>query len=170
MITSAVVAGQSGLELKQVDTFIDGSDNYLTSLAVTNTGSAAKQVTLYRAADCYLSNSDFGTGAVTDRSASCVSANGRQISWTDLSGGASFQEAFYSTIWNVVRTGQPFNGTARTDNHDNGAGLSWTFTVEPGQTVTRKSRFSLLEPATVAQSRNVAPVEPERDKPLLSQE
>lgn len=170
VITSAVVAGQSGLELKQVDTFIDGSDNYLTSLAVTNTGSAAKQVTLYRAADCYLSNSDFGTGAVTDRSASCVSANGRQISWTDLSGGASFQEAFYSTIWNVVRTGQPFNGTARTDNHDNGAGLSWTFTVEPGQTVTRKSRFSLLEPATVAQSRNVAPVEPERDKPLLSQE
>lgn len=170
VITSTVVAGDSGLELKQVDTFIDGSDNYLTSLSVTNTGSTAKQVTLYRAADCYLSNSDYGTGAVTDRSASCVSANGRQISWTDLSGGASFQEAFYSTIWNVVGTGQPFDGTARTDNHDNGAGLSWTVTVEPGQTVTRKSRFSLLEPATVTQSRNAAPVEPERDKPLLSQE
>lgn len=147
-ITTDVRAGSTGVTLRQVDTFVDGSSEYLTRIAVKNTSDSARQLVVYRAADCYLGNSDHGIGEVTDRSASCIADTGRSITWTDLTGGATTEENYYGTIWSRVGSASPFNGTALTTRHDNGAGISWVVTLQPGQELLLRSRFQLLEPAT----------------------
>lgn len=147
VITTMVAAGDTGVTLKQIDSFVEGSSEYLTAVTVQNTGTTSRQINLYRAADCYLNRNDFGVGRIHNQSVSCVSSNGRSITWTDLTGGATLQEANYGTIWSAIAAGLLFDGTVLDQNHDNGAGLSWTTTLEPGQSITYRSRFQLVEPA-----------------------
>lgn len=168
VITTDVRAGS--VNLRQVDSFVDGSSEYLTRITVTNTDGTPQQLLLYRAADCYLGNSDYGTGEITGNSVACVSPNGRSIAWTDMSGGATFEEAYYNTIWQRIGSGQPFNGTVLDSNHDNGAGLSWSLTLQPGQSVTLASRFQLLEPVTPVASplrRGIEAPNPAKDAEML---
>lgn len=170
VIRTSVAAGDTGVTLDQIDTFVEGSSLYNTAITVNNSGQA-RAVVLSRAADCYLNQSDFGIGELFPSAVSCTSSNGRRISWTDLSGGATRQEAFYSTIWSIVRSGQPFGDTALESEHDNGAGISWSLTVPEAGSVTTRSRFQLDEPQGAGNARRSGAQEAEREnKPLFADE
>jgi len=59
----------------ETDSYVVGQESYRTDVKVTNTGSGAHDLILYRAADCYLQNSDTGFGRV-DTSTGAVSSPG----------------------------------------------------------------------------------------------
>lgn len=146
VIRTVVRAGDAGIELTQVDYFVDGDPGYQTDITVRNTSGVAKDVKIYRAADCYLSNNDYGTGSVYSRSVSCNDDSGRRIALTDLTGGAQRQEAWYSEIWDVASTGADYADTAQSDNHDNGMGINWNKSLPAGSSAVLRSRFQLDEP------------------------
>lgn len=160
VIRTTVRAGDTGIELNQVDYFVDGNPGYQTDITVRNTSGIAKDVKIYRAADCYLSRSDYGTGSVYSRSVSCNDSSGRRIALTDLTGGALRQEAYYGDIWNIARTGADYNDTAQSDSHDNGMGINWNRSIAAGGSVALRSRFQLDEPINQANARAAAPMAP----------
>lgn len=152
IIRTIAAAGDTGVQLEQVDTFVEGSGSYNTTINVRNTLAEPVDVMLYRAADCYLGQSDYGTGQISSDSVSCVANNNRRISWTDLSGGAGRQEGYYGTIWSTIRSGIMFDNTTVASNLDNGAGLSWQLTIPGSASTAIRSRFSLDEPEGIGQS------------------
>ncbi len=152
IIRTTVAAGDTGVQIEQIDTFVEGSGSYNTTINVRNTLAEPVDVKLYRAADCYLGQSDYGTGQISSDSVSCVANNNRRISWTDLTGGASRQEGHYWTIWSVLGAGSMFDNTIANSNLDNGAGLSWQLTIPGSASTPIRSRFSLDEPEGIGQS------------------
>lgn len=160
VIRTTVRAGDTGIELSQVDYFVDGNPGYQTDITVRNTSGIAKDVKIYRAADCYLSRSDYGTGSVYSRSVSCNDTSGRRIALTDLTGGALRQETTYGQIWDIARSGADYNDTAQSTSHDNGMGINWNRSIPAGGSVTLRSRFQLDEPVNQANSRAAAQMAP----------
>lgn len=150
VIRTTVRAGDTGIELEQVDYFINGNPGYQTDITVRNRSEVSKDVKIYRAVDCYLSLSDFGTGSIYSRSVSCNDTSGRRIALTDLSGGAHRQEAYYSNIWAAAQAGIDYDDTAVSSDHDNGMGINWDQTVSAGGSVVLRSRFQLDEPVQSA--------------------
>ena len=131
-----------GLALIQTDTYVIGSESYGTRVAVTNTTSDPVTMTLYRAADCYLQDSDFGYGAIDAASGavSCVAgteAGSRIEQWAPLTSGSHSYEAGYSAVWAAIGAQQPFADVCGCSLYqDNGAGLSWTETIPAGATLS----------------------------------
>jgi hypothetical protein len=144
-LTTTADAGASGLRLVETDTYVNGQESYRTDVAVTNNSGGPKSGVLYRAGDCYLQNTDngFGFSGSPAGSVGCSeNANntppGRIEQWVPITGGNSFTEDGFSDVWAKIGTQAPFaNDCVRcADQTDNGAGLSWTFTINPGQTLT----------------------------------
>lgn len=160
VIRTTVRAGATGIEIDQVDYFVDGNPGYQTDITVRNTSGVAKDVKVYRAMDCYLGRSDYGTGSVYSRSVSCNDASGRRIALTDLSGGALRQESHFSTIWDVARSGGSYSDTFETGQHDNGMGINWSRSIPASGSVALRSRFQLDEPANQVASAPAARVAP----------
>ncbi|WP_096906834.1 hypothetical protein [Dietzia sp. WMMA184] len=160
VIRTTVRAGDTGIELTQVDYFVDGSPGYQTDITVRNSSGVAKDVTIYRAVDCYLSRSDYGTGSVYSRSVSCNDNSGRRIAFTDLTGGALRQESSYGQIWDVARTGADYSDTSLSTEHDNGMGINWNRTIPVGGSAILRSRFQLDEPVNPANGRAAARIAP----------
>jgi hypothetical protein len=74
MATTVVLAGS--LRLTQTDSYLFGSESFVTTVNVENVGTDLVNFTLYRAGDCYLQDSDWGFG-YTDpfgRAVRCVAA------------------------------------------------------------------------------------------------
>jgi hypothetical protein len=143
VVTNAT-AGSTGLALAQTDTYISGQESYRTDVKVTNGGGSPQAITLYRAGDCYLQNSDTGFGFTGANGAVGCSATanntppGRIEEWVPITAGANFLEARYGDIWSAISAQTPFgNACSRcTENLDNGAGISWSVTLAPGQATT----------------------------------
>jgi hypothetical protein len=143
VVTTASAPG-SGLTIAQVDTYVAGQESYRTDVAVQNGGGAAQTITVYRAGDCYLQNSDRGAGFSGPNNAVGCSANpnnsppGRIEQFVPITGGNNFLEANYSDVWSAIAAMTPFsNMCARcTETIDNGAGISWTVTIQPGQSAS----------------------------------
>jgi hypothetical protein len=145
-IETAVAAGDSGLTLTQVDTYVAGDEYYVTTVTVTNSTPATVEATLYRAGDCFLQDSDFGYGSVDEASGtvSCVGVDAetggpgvRVEQWVPLSAGSSYLQAHFYEVWEQAGAQLPFPNTCRCDELiDNGAGLSWPLSVPAGGTVT----------------------------------
>ncbi len=74
-ITTNVDGGY--IHVKQTDSYVEGSENYATRVEVTNTSGDAREVTLYRAADCYLQDSDIGYGRLDLTSGAVACAAGQ---------------------------------------------------------------------------------------------
>src|SRR5205823_14156328 len=98
---------------------------------------------VYRAGDCYLQNSDIGFGFATGGAVGCsANANntppGRIEEWFPITGGNNFTEDGYSTVWGQIAAQGPFpNACGQCTNQlDNGAGISWGFTLAPGASTT----------------------------------
>lgn len=140
----------TNLKISQVDTYIVGQESYRTDVTIQNGGNTALDAILYRAADCYLQNSDVGFGSYDASSGgvACVAGaydesgvwgpGDRIEQWLPLSGGSSYMQAQYAEIWSWIATQTPFPNTGRySESIDNGAGLSWTVSIPPNGSITR---------------------------------
>lgn len=169
-LITVFAAGTTGLTITHTDVYVAGEESYLTNVAITNSGTIAQSVVLYRAADCFLGGSDSGYGVqdiLTGAIGCAVNADnvpaGRIEQWLPISPGSSFYQSRYSSVWSWIGTHAPFPNTCDcTIQQDNGAGISWAFTVAPGATETRShiTTFSPLGslPLTMAKSADTATV------------
>jgi hypothetical protein len=151
-VTTVVGAGASGLRISQVDSYVVGQESYRTDTTVANLGPAPAGGIVYRAGDCYLQNSDTGfgffdpaVGAVGCSTNANNSPPARIEQWYPLTPGNQFMQASYSQVWGHIETHTPFPNTTRaTESLDNGAGISWPFTIAAGgsQTFSHYTTFS----------------------------
>ena len=104
-ITTVVDAGASGLRITEIDTYLPGQSSYYTDVRIENTGGTTVAGVIYRAADCYLYDSDYGFGRAessdpfSDSSIACVSGlespdgatveGGRIEEWTPSTQGSA---------------------------------------------------------------------------------
>ena len=156
-VTTVADAGTTGLRITEVDSYIAGQEAYRTDVTIENRGGAPLSGVLYRAGDCYLQESDTGFGFVdTDaRAAGCsINANnspaGRIEQWFPITAGASYYEAGFGEVWSHIATRAPFPNTCRcTEPVDNGAGISWSYSLAPGARATF-SHFTVFSPTGAA--------------------
>jgi uncharacterized repeat protein (TIGR01451 family) len=144
-VVTVADAGAS-LELTETDTYVIGEESYTTSITVNNTGGSSQDLILYRAGDCFLGGSDNGTGRVTGSAIACVQTQtGRIEEWIPITAGSSYLETFYDSLWAWIGGHTAFPNTCDcSDEIDNSAGLSWTFTLGAGgqQTFSQVTTFS----------------------------
>ncbi len=142
-ISTVVDLGTSGLRVTETDSYVAGQESYRTDVALENRGGAAASGILYRAGDCFLQNSDVGFGVIDEATGAvaCLAQDldntgtpGDRIEqWLPLTAGSSFLHAQYAEVWGKIGAQEPFDNTCRCDALiDNGAGLSWNFTVAAG--------------------------------------
>lgn len=149
-LVTVVDAGASGLRLEQTDSYVQGDEAYRTDLTFTNsTGSDVRGI-VYRAADCFLQDSDVGYGRVDSGAPACVISpeeNARIEQWLPITGGSHYLEAGYQDVWTAIGEGTSFPDTCACDVAiDNGAGLSWEVTIPANGslTVSHQTFFSPL--------------------------
>ena len=153
-ITTVVNVGSTGLQITEVDTYVAGEESYRTDITIKNTGSASQDVILWRGGDCFLQNTDSGFGFAdpATKAVGCSqnannSPAGRIEEWVPITPGNNFTEDAFSSVWSKIGAHTPFDDMCVkcTENTDNGAGISWSFSIPPGATVTR-SHFTTFSP------------------------
>jgi len=156
MTTTAEVAGL-GLVLAQTDTYVEGDHDYQTDVVVTNTSTSIRSAVLYRAGDCYFSDSDSGFGRVDDGAPACVAGDAetgepsiRVERLIPVTPGSHYQIGHYSEVWNTLSELTPLPDTCDCDpvdgSYDNGVGLSWDVALEPGASATYSMRTYFSPP------------------------
>jgi hypothetical protein len=157
-VSTTVNTGAAGLEISEVDTYVNGEEAYRTNVKLTNRGGGTLSGILYRAGDCYLQESDIGFGFQdqVQKAAGCsANANntppGRIEQWYPLTSGNQYLEGNYSTdVWTQIAAKGQLSNTCRCPEQlDNGAGLSWTFSLGPGQDATF-SHYTVFSPRGIA--------------------
>lgn len=176
-VTTTVQAGSPNLVIHQTDSYVVGEESFRTDVTVQNTSGTARSAVLYRAGDCFLQNSDQGFGRVDGSAVACLASNGaptpapgtRIEQWFPISTGSHYIEDVFSTVWAAVGSQANFPDTCRcgsttSDFIDNGAGLSWNFSVPANSSVTRSSiiTFSPLgnQPLTMSKTADQGSVSP----------
>ena len=99
------------LTLTQTDVYIAGQQSYTTTVQIANSSATPVAATVYRAGDCFLENSDFGTGAVGSGSVACVSTSGRIEQLVPITPGSHYMEALYNQIWAQIGIHGPMPDT-----------------------------------------------------------
>ncbi len=139
-IVTTVEAADTGMRIEQTDSYVIGDESYRTDVRIVNGTGSEQRVVLFRAADCYLQDSDVGFGRVDNGSPACVisqESDARIEQWVPISPGSAHYEGSYSTMWQLVAEQEPFPNTCQCDTSvDNGAGLSWEATVAGSESVT----------------------------------
>jgi hypothetical protein len=156
-LTTVVTADAAGLRLTEVDSYVIGQESYRTDVTIANVGAAPQTGVLYRAADCYLQESDVNYGFVDpSHQAPGCSTNpnntppARIEQWFPITPGAQFTEDGFSTVWQQIGAHVPFPNTCQCAARiDNGAGLSWSFALPPGASATY-SHFTTFSPTGLA--------------------
>jgi hypothetical protein len=156
-VTTVAGVGGTGLTVTEKDSYVTGQESYRTDVTVRNTGGGAVSGILYRAGDCYLQESDTGFGFVDDanRAVGCsINANNsppaRIEQWFPITGGNQFMEAGFREVWQAIASRQPLPNTSRSgESIDNGAGISWSFSVARGAAATF-SHYTTFSPRGVA--------------------
>jgi hypothetical protein len=155
-VTTVYDSGTSGLRVTEVDSYVTGQETYRTDVTIQNTAAAAQSGVLYRAGDCFLQGSDTGYGLVEAATAGpgcALTANNVPASrieqWVPLTPGSSYIEAGFSAVWAAIAAHVPFPNTCACDTAiDNGAGISWPFSVAPGASA-RFSHLTVFSPTGV---------------------
>jgi thrombospondin type 3 repeat protein len=151
-VVTTVDVGTTGAQIIETDTYVVGSESYRTDVQLSGARAGGSFI-LWRAADCYLQNSDRGYGTVGGNGiVACRGVNPdgspgpRLEAWTPITPGSSFYEAPYGDVWTAISQQQPFGNTCACDQLiDNGAGLSWSGTLPQGGSLTF-SHDTLLSP------------------------
>ena len=153
-VVTVADVGTTGLRIQQTDTYIVGNELYRTDISITNNGNPASGI-LYRAGDAYLGGSDFGYGFTevfgTRKAVGCsVNPNnvpaGRIEEWIPLTGGNNYYQNFYGSVWSWIGSHLAFPNTcACTIFQDNGAGISWDFSIPTGGSATY-SHYTTFSP------------------------
>jgi len=156
-VTTVAGVGGTGLTVTEKDSYVTGQESYRTDVTVRNTGGGAVSGILYRAGDCYLQESDTGFGFVDNANGAVgcsINANNsppaRIEQWFPITGGNQFMEAGFSEVWRAIASRQPLPNTNRSgESIDNGAGISWSFSVAPGAAATF-SHYTTFSPRGIA--------------------
>jgi len=167
-----VTTGTAGsVGVSETDTYVSGQESYRTDITVTNNGGAAANIVLYRAGDCFLQNSDSGFGMTGSNGAVGCAENanntpaGRIEEWVPITSGANFLEDGFDEVWSAIAKQTPFPNQCVhcTDKVDNGAGISYSASIQPGQSQTF-SHFTTFSPTGKA---GPPPTTPTTKKPTL---
>jgi hypothetical protein len=149
---TVVEAGATGVRLTQIDRWEEGGTTVHTDYSVSGEPGDQREVRLYRAADCYVGESDFGFGTF-DQSSQAVGclrtdpAGGEfQEQLRPLSpAGATSTEGFYGEIWSDVATQQPLADTCRCGEEiDDGVATSWGLNIQGVSPVSASSQFAFV--------------------------
>ncbi|MEX2547705.1 MAG: FGLLP motif-containing membrane protein [Chloroflexota bacterium] len=138
-VVTVVDAVAAGLRLQQTDSYAVGSQSYRTDIQITNVGNEPRAGILYRGGDCYLQNDDTGYGRVDGGAPACIvnPAEGRRIEqWLPITPGSHYFEGYYGEVYSIIGSQEHFPDRCDcNEDLDNGAGLSWSVNVAPGQSV-----------------------------------
>ncbi|APT85483.1 hypothetical protein CAQU_10955 [Corynebacterium aquilae DSM 44791] len=135
------------LLIEQIDTFVEGSGSYMTTINVTNEGDKAEEIIVYRGVDCYLNRDDWGHGVLTPRGAACIADDGRQIAFESFTEGERRFVGQYDTTWLLIGGADDLPNMAEDGRYDNGMAVSWKKQLRGGETASFRSNFELREPA-----------------------
>ena len=146
-VVTVVDVAATGLHIQQTDTYVDGQEHYTTEVMISNDGAGTASGVLYRAGDAFLGGSDTGYGFTEgfsgNRNAVACSVNANNVppgkieEFIPLTGGSNYFQNEYDTVWSAIGSQAPFPDTcACTDNLDNGAGISWNFSIPAGGSAT----------------------------------
>ncbi|MEO6468374.1 MAG: hypothetical protein ABIP21_04680, partial [Acidimicrobiia bacterium] len=144
-IVTVVDAGVTGVRLTQTDTYTTGLESFRTDVRVDNTTGSSKTVRAYRAADCYLQDSDAGYGVAdtANGAIACTTglASGSRIEqWFPITAGSHYYEDYYSSVYSRINQQLAFPDSCTCSTfQDNGAGLSWDATIAAAGTKTFSS-------------------------------
>lgn len=155
-VTTVYDLGTTGIRVTEVDSYVSGQEYYRTDVALKNTAAAPQTGIVYRAGDCYLQESDTGFGFVesSNNGPGCAhNANNapaaRIEQWVPLTTGSAYMEDSFGTVWRAIGAHTMFPNTCKCDVAlDNGAGLSWPFTIAQGATATF-SHLTVFSPTGV---------------------
>jgi len=160
-VVTVVAVGATGLSIEQTDTYVVGVESYRTDITIMNNSPGPATGVLFRAGDAYLQGSDVGYGFTEvsgNRNTVGCSVNPNNMppdrieGWTPLTDDNNFYEAVYSEIWRWIGTKFPFpNMCGCTTLQDNGAGISWNFSIPAGGTTTY-SHLTTFSPTGVLPS------------------
>ena len=154
-VTTVVELGTTGLSLTQVDTYVDGDEEWETTITIESDSNVALDpldVIVYRAADCYFGDDDSGRGVLVQGEAPmCVGGADtedptRLIGFWPRTPGSNYITDSYLNVWDVIDSGLPFPDYIMTGEDDNVTGLSWNLTVHPGGSETI-SLSNILSPS-----------------------
>jgi hypothetical protein len=153
VVTTVVGAGSTGIQLTQTDTWASSGTSISTKIRVTNYGGADNQVRVYRGIDCYLGDSDRGTGELrlSGQLVGCLRTipTGELVTLRlqALTPGATVTEGFYADTWaQVAAKGDLNNGCRCSDDIDNSIAIAWNPVVPAQQSLVFKSELSLTRP------------------------
>ncbi|HEY4272516.1 MAG TPA: hypothetical protein VGM65_10960 [Candidatus Udaeobacter sp.] len=146
-VITVVGVADTGMVIQQTDTYVVGEDYYTTEVMISNEGADTANGVLYRAGDAFLATSDFGYGFTEvfggNRNAVACSVNENNMppakieEWIPITGGNNYFQNDYDTVWGEIGSQESFPDTcACTDLLDNGAGISWNFSIPAGAFAT----------------------------------
>ena len=128
-----------------------GDEAYRTDVKIINNSTAARTGILWRAGDCFLQDSDNGFGRVDGNAIDCVGDDPNQPGnqpgprieqWLPVTPGSSYYQSNFNTVWAHIGSQQAFTNACDgcpTTYTDNGAGLSWNFSLAAGASTTYSS-------------------------------
>ncbi|MFU8840065.1 MAG: hypothetical protein ACNA8R_05015 [Nitriliruptoraceae bacterium] len=170
-IWTVVRLGDSGFQLSQVDSYVVGQEAYRTDVGIYNGSGSRADALVYRAADCYLGDSDAGFGRydLETGAVACVTGlepTARIEQWFPLTAGSRYLLDGFDEVWEAVGSRQPFPNTVRgsAGAFDNGAGLSWgpvRFPVGAEVVFSHLTQFAPLGLSELTTTKTAA--EPESD-------
>jgi len=146
VVTVVDVTGTT-LQIQQTDTYVVGDEFFTTEIMISNnaTSTSTASGVLYRAFDAFLGGSDTGFGFTQVISASdnrtevacTVNPNNSPADKIEelipLTGGNNYYEDEFDLVWSRIGSKMPFaNTAASTTSLDNGAGISWNFSIAGG--------------------------------------
>jgi hypothetical protein len=167
-IVTVADAGTTGIRLTQTDTYTTGLESFRTDVVVSNTSAVSHTVRVYRAADCYLQDSDSGFGALDTGTGSVACTTGTETGarieqWFPITPGSHALESYYSTVYDTIASNLPFDDSCLcTSDIDNGAGLSWDATIGASASRTFSSLITFsplgVQPLSLSITPDVASV------------
>ena len=144
---TTVGVGTTGLVIQQTDTYVMGREYYTTKIMITNNGGDKAEGVLYRAFDAFLGGSDTGYGFTESfsnnrKSVGCSnnpnnSPPNKIVELIPLTGDDNYFENEWDVVWNAIGSQMPLASTsASTTQLDNGAAISWNFSIPAGASAT----------------------------------
>ncbi|MGW2401124.1 isopeptide-forming domain-containing fimbrial protein [Kitasatospora sp. NPDC001664] len=171
---TTVYSAGSGMRLSQEDSYVNGQNGFRVDVTVVNTGTTARTGTYYRGGDCLLAGVDQSYGAVLPAAPgmgngiACVKnsdGTGQAMMLVPLTAGSTYAEGTPTNVRDQASGGKPMQNTCRcTENLDSAMGLSWPYSLAPGESKTF-SFVTYFRPADVKAMTAEKTVSPGKVKP-----
>ena len=156
-VVTIVDVGETGLQIQQTDTYVEGDEFFTTNIVISNNGGDSATGVLYRAFDAFLGGNDHGYGFTKDlgdqRTAVGCSVNqnnspaGKIEELIPVTGGNGYVEDNFDTVWSFVSTQASFPSYCACPTfQDNGAGISWDFSIPAGGSATYSHQTLISAP------------------------